>query len=207
MYSRVNLAKHEVKGVRGSVAPVPGYGRIDMTNGSIYWMVDVGGNAVDIVSSRAIADELRAKVKWLKSAADCDRLGRAENQFGDRLTSHVLANVHREGAQIGKGRARVIGLQRDALLLACSRTGCEAPRETEACCRRGKPCECRRRLPHRRSYEARAVVGAFQNSRELENRFTSTHQAIAENLSYPRQIWPLCRYPCLMIAAKTESAW
>jgi hypothetical protein len=59
---RINLAKHEIKGIRGSVAPAPGYGRIDMTNGSIYWMVDLGDNAVDIVSRRTIADELRSIV-------------------------------------------------------------------------------------------------------------------------------------------------
>ena len=59
---RVNLAKHEVKGIKGSIAPAPGYGRIDMTDGSIYWMVDLGDNHVDIVSRRAIADELRARV-------------------------------------------------------------------------------------------------------------------------------------------------
>jgi hypothetical protein len=56
---RINLAKHEIKGIRGSVAPAPGYGRIDMINGSIYWIVDLGGNSVDTVSRRTIADELR----------------------------------------------------------------------------------------------------------------------------------------------------
>jgi hypothetical protein len=59
---RINLAKHEIKGARRSVAPAPGYGRIDMTNGSIYWMVDLGDSAVDIVSRRTIADELRSIV-------------------------------------------------------------------------------------------------------------------------------------------------
>jgi hypothetical protein len=59
---RINLAKHEIKGIRGSVAPAPGFGRIDMTNGSIYWMVDLGDSAVDIVSRRTIADELRSIV-------------------------------------------------------------------------------------------------------------------------------------------------
>lgn len=64
---RINLAKHEIKGIRGSIAPAPGYGRIDTSDGSIYWMVDLGDNVVDIVSRRAIADELRAIV--LKSHA------------------------------------------------------------------------------------------------------------------------------------------
>lgn len=59
---RINLAKHEIKGIRGSVAPAPGYGRIDMSDGSIYWIVDLGDNVVDIVSRRAIADKLRAMV-------------------------------------------------------------------------------------------------------------------------------------------------
>lgn len=59
---RINLAKHEIKGVRKSVAPAPGYGRIDISDGSIQWLVDLGDHAVDLVSRRAIADDLRSRV-------------------------------------------------------------------------------------------------------------------------------------------------
>src|SRR2546426_2598687 len=47
---RMNLAKHEIPKKKGSIALAPGYGRIDQTNGSIYWMVSLGGNKVDMIS-------------------------------------------------------------------------------------------------------------------------------------------------------------
>ncbi|PYN60872.1 MAG: hypothetical protein DMD92_05890 [Candidatus Rokuibacteriota bacterium] len=56
---RVTLAKHEMPGVPGSFAMAPGYGRIDMTDGSIYWQVVLRGNEVDIVSRRTLADECK----------------------------------------------------------------------------------------------------------------------------------------------------
>lgn len=56
---RVALAKHELPGATGSFARAPGYGRIDMTDGSIYWQVVLQGNEVDLVSRRTIADECR----------------------------------------------------------------------------------------------------------------------------------------------------
>lgn len=58
---RMNLAKHEVPKTQGVPAVAPGYGRIDGLDGSISWQIDLGDNAVDIVSRRDIADELR----WL----------------------------------------------------------------------------------------------------------------------------------------------
>jgi hypothetical protein len=56
---RVSLAKHEMPGMHGSYAMAPGYGRIDMTTGSIYWQVVLRGDEVDLVSRRTIADECR----------------------------------------------------------------------------------------------------------------------------------------------------
>jgi len=56
---RVALAKHELPGAKGSFAMAPGYGRIDMTNGSIYWQVVLQGDEVDLVSRRTIADQCR----------------------------------------------------------------------------------------------------------------------------------------------------
>lgn len=60
---RVHLAKHEMPKVKGSIAPSPGYGRIDMFNGSIYWQVLLKGNEVDIISRRNIADACRDLIK------------------------------------------------------------------------------------------------------------------------------------------------
>jgi hypothetical protein len=56
---RITLAKHEVPREAGSIAMAPGYGRIDMPTGSIYWQVALGGNEVDIVSRAAIAEDCR----------------------------------------------------------------------------------------------------------------------------------------------------
>lgn len=56
---RMSLAKHEVPKAKGSFAMAPGYGRIDMTNGSIYWQIVLQGNEVDLISRRSLADECR----------------------------------------------------------------------------------------------------------------------------------------------------
>lgn len=56
---RVSIAKHEVPRSKATSAMAPGYGRIDMTNSSIYWQVILKGNEVDLASGRAIADECR----------------------------------------------------------------------------------------------------------------------------------------------------
>jgi hypothetical protein len=56
---RVTLAKHEMPGVPGSFAMAPGYSRIEMTNGSIYWQVVLRDDEVDLVSRRTLADECR----------------------------------------------------------------------------------------------------------------------------------------------------
>ncbi len=56
---RMHLAKHEMPKAPGSFAMAPGYGRIDMINGSIYWQVLLRGNEVDIISRRDVADLCR----------------------------------------------------------------------------------------------------------------------------------------------------
>jgi hypothetical protein len=56
---RVSLAKHEVPRSDGH-ALAPGYGRIDMTDGSITWQVLLGNKELDMVSRRKLADECRA---------------------------------------------------------------------------------------------------------------------------------------------------
>lgn len=44
-------------------AGAPGYARIDMSNGSFYWHVELGDNDVTLLSRRGLADALRALAK------------------------------------------------------------------------------------------------------------------------------------------------
>jgi hypothetical protein len=60
---RMTLAKHEVPRQRGMYAGAPGYARIDMSNGSFYWQVELGDNEVTLLSRRGLADALRALTK------------------------------------------------------------------------------------------------------------------------------------------------
>jgi hypothetical protein len=57
---RITLAKHELPRQGGVSAGAPGYGRIDMETGSIYWQVELGRDEVTIISRRGLADMLRA---------------------------------------------------------------------------------------------------------------------------------------------------
>ena len=70
---RMHLAKHEMPKAPGSSTMAPGSSRIDMMNGSIYWQVFLGGNEVDIISRRDIADSCRElsvdKSKYILSLA------------------------------------------------------------------------------------------------------------------------------------------
>ncbi len=56
---RMTLAKHEVPRQDGMYAGAPGYGRIDISNGSIYWQVELGRNEVTVLSRHGLADALR----------------------------------------------------------------------------------------------------------------------------------------------------
>lgn len=60
---RVTLAKHEVPRREGVYAAAPGYARIDMSNGSMQWQLELGRNEIEIVSRRGLADALRALAK------------------------------------------------------------------------------------------------------------------------------------------------
>jgi hypothetical protein len=94
---RVHLAKHEVPKVRGSVAFAPGYGRIDMETGSIYYQFEVRPPQVDVLSRRAIADACR---------------GFAEDRRRAMLPEAVRASMRRI-AEIGYGAKQVIVTLRD----------------------------------------------------------------------------------------------
>lgn len=57
---RMALAKHEVPKVRDSVAFAPGYGRINMWNGSIDFEISVDAGILGTTSHRELADGFRA---------------------------------------------------------------------------------------------------------------------------------------------------
>ena len=59
---RIGLAKHEVKGKRGSIALAPGYGRMDTWSGSIQYELEIGQISLGTLSRRNVADGIRA---WL----------------------------------------------------------------------------------------------------------------------------------------------
>ena len=56
---RVALAKHEMPKAKGSFAMAPGYSRIDMIDGSMWWMTALRGKEVDTITRRQIADACR----------------------------------------------------------------------------------------------------------------------------------------------------
>jgi hypothetical protein len=59
-YLRVSLAKHEVKGRRGSVALAPGYGKLDIWSGSLQYELEAGQVSLGTLSRRNVADGIRA---------------------------------------------------------------------------------------------------------------------------------------------------
>jgi hypothetical protein len=80
---RVTLAKHELPGSPGSFAMSPGYGRIDMTDGSIYWQVVLRGDEVDLVSRRTISDECKRLALDASAAIIPERLQDQMKRFPD----------------------------------------------------------------------------------------------------------------------------
>jgi hypothetical protein len=56
---RITLAKHEVPKSKGLRAQAPGYARIDMTNGSLNWMILHGDGSAQIITRKELADECR----------------------------------------------------------------------------------------------------------------------------------------------------
>jgi hypothetical protein len=57
---RVSIAKHEVAGIRNSIAFMPGYARLDLMTGSLRYELSMGTVIYDYVSRRGIADSIRA---------------------------------------------------------------------------------------------------------------------------------------------------
>lgn len=56
---RVALAKHEMPKTKGSFAMAPGYSRIDMNDGSMWWVTALRGKEVDAITRREIANACR----------------------------------------------------------------------------------------------------------------------------------------------------
>ena len=59
-YLRIALAKHEVKGKRGSIALAPGYARMDTWSGSLQYELEAGQVSFGTLSRRNVADGIRA---------------------------------------------------------------------------------------------------------------------------------------------------
>jgi hypothetical protein len=53
---RVTLAKHEVPKTQGMFAESPGYGRMDQSNGSIYWFIALKDGSLTKVDRRTLGD-------------------------------------------------------------------------------------------------------------------------------------------------------
>jgi hypothetical protein len=94
---RISLAKHELPGAVGSFAVAPGYGRIDMGNGSILWEIVLRGNEVDQVSRREIAD-------------DCVRLG---SDRRDIILSEAVQEKLKKFPDLSYGVKRLVAVLSD----------------------------------------------------------------------------------------------
>lgn len=57
---RVSLTKHETRGKKNSIANTPGYGRLNMSCGSLDYELETGRFVLGTISRRDIADSLRA---------------------------------------------------------------------------------------------------------------------------------------------------
>jgi hypothetical protein len=54
---RVTLAKHEVPKTAGLIAEAPGYGRMNLMDGSMYWSVNLKDGSQTMINRRELADE------------------------------------------------------------------------------------------------------------------------------------------------------
>ena len=63
---RMTLAKHEVPKAHGMLATAPGYSRIDLSDGSIYWMIDYKDGTSKIISRRGLAEEFESLLPLLR---------------------------------------------------------------------------------------------------------------------------------------------
>jgi hypothetical protein len=61
---RMTLAKHELPRHARAFAGAPGYGRIDMEDGSISWQIELGDQEITILSRRDLARGLRSFTQY-----------------------------------------------------------------------------------------------------------------------------------------------
>jgi hypothetical protein len=108
---RMNLAKHEVPKMKGVPALAPGYGRIDMTSGSMTWQVDLGNMEVDIVSRRSLADQLREIVVGGPSASEREAAARKlakkeRKRLADEEKNKEKKEARKRSAKLARKRLR-----------------------------------------------------------------------------------------------------
>jgi co-chaperonin GroES (HSP10) len=53
---RIPLAKHEIAGNKNLIAEAPGYGRVDLLTGSMYWQIALSNGTVDVINRHSLAD-------------------------------------------------------------------------------------------------------------------------------------------------------
>ncbi len=103
---RMTLAKHEVPKVKDSVAFAPGYGRINMWNGSIDFELSTDVGILETTSHRELAEGLRhifdgPPQTWNELASFNDYLKGRRRRF--RLHDHFTTSI--SGASPNSGRS------------------------------------------------------------------------------------------------------
>jgi hypothetical protein len=79
---RVPLAKHEIGGAKaeGLMAEAPGYGRVNLMTGSMYWQIVLADGGVDVIDRHSLADRFFGTEKPKEESAlfADDEVGEAE---------------------------------------------------------------------------------------------------------------------------------
>lgn len=112
---RMTLAKHEVPRSRGLYAGAPGYGRIDMPTGSIYWQIELGKNEVAIMCRADLSDALRAlsrpNDRILPVAIQDQVADMPRHAYGFTRIAVVLEDgTHHDGVHVAWG-TEVVGIE------------------------------------------------------------------------------------------------
>jgi len=117
---RVHLAKHELHGVKSSAAFAPGYGRIHMDTGTMYYQIALPGTSlpgeVDVISRRDVADGCRDlskdKSKFLIPAAVRVQLKHIpEWSYGVKCVRVTLADGRVYGGVLVNWNTEIIGMK------------------------------------------------------------------------------------------------
>jgi hypothetical protein len=120
---RVHLAKHELHQSEGSAAVAPGYGRINMDTGTMYYQVVLPGKSlpgeVDVISRRDIADGcrdlLRDKSKFIIPIAVRKKLKKfPEWSYGVKQIKVFLRNGSSFAGVFVYWNVEIIGMRRQS---------------------------------------------------------------------------------------------